>query len=315
MHLKSKISCVLLLSFLLCHSSINAQADSIYQRKKQQRIRETYVYSGIGVFYCTLSYGLYTTWYKKYTTRAFHYFNDNNEWLQMDKVGHSFSCYSEAVNGINLMNYVGLPKKKALFVGAFIGFGMQSIIEVMDGYSNQWGFSWGDMGANLLGTSLAISQQLLWDEQRIKICYGFHQTSLRALRPEVLGDNYVTGVLKDYNGLTGWLSVNVRSFAPNSKISTWLNLAVGIGAYNMVTGNPGDNIVFYDSKGQAHHSADYHRYRILYFAPDINLQKIPFIKKRKILFALARFLAPLKVPLPTLQYDKNKGFGFRAFYF
>ncbi len=315
MHTVAKINLFLILVLTFSTIKANNQADSTLQGQKQACHREIKVYSGITIFYSTLGYGLYTAWYKDYSTGHFHFFNDNQEWLKMDKMGHSFSCYSEAVNGMNLMDYVGLSKNKAMWIGSFIGLGMQTIVEIMDGYSNKWGFSWGDMGADVVGTSLALSQRYFWDEQRIKLCYSFHTSGLRSLRPAVLGANNLTGILKDYNGQTAWLSANIRKFARHSKFPPWLNVAVGYGAYNMVTGNPNDQAFFLDSKGKLHDPSHYQRYPIIYVAPDICLQEIPFIKKHRTLFIIARFLAPLKVPLPTLQYDNNHGLKFHAFYF
>lgn len=310
----NKINTLLFSTILLCSYSSFSQVDSTAYRKKQAQQREIKAYCGIGLFYSGLGYALYSTWYREYSTGKFHFFDDRNEWLQMDKLGHSFSCYSEAVNGMNLMDYAGLPKKKAMWVGAFIGFGMQTIIETMDGFSENWGFSWADMGANLIGTSMALSQRYYWNEQRIKLCYSVHKSGLREVRPSILGNNFVTGILKDYNGLTGWLSVNVQSFAPHSKFPPWLNIAVGYGAYGMLTGDPNENNIF-TSKGVVYDYSHIKRYRIFYFSPDINLQKIPFVKKHRALFIIARFLAPLKVPLPTIQYDKVNGMKFKAFYF
>ena len=44
----------------------------------------------------------------------------------------------------------------------------------MDGFSDHWGFSWGDYAANVLGTSLLIGQELAWNEQRIQLKYSTH---------------------------------------------------------------------------------------------------------------------------------------------
>src|ERR1700757_2226381 len=32
-------------------------------------------------------------WYKDYPRTSFHFFNDNGEWLQMDKCGHATTAY------------------------------------------------------------------------------------------------------------------------------------------------------------------------------------------------------------------------------
>ena len=37
--------------------------------------------------------GLNQIWYADYAKSDFHFINDNDEWLQMDKVGHFYSAY------------------------------------------------------------------------------------------------------------------------------------------------------------------------------------------------------------------------------
>src|SRR4051812_36262005 len=36
-----------------------------------------------------ISTGLYFLWYRKHPRSRFHFFNDNAEWLQVDKIGHA----------------------------------------------------------------------------------------------------------------------------------------------------------------------------------------------------------------------------------
>ena len=40
--------------------------------------------------------GLHNLWYKKYPQSSFHFFNDFNEWNQIDKIGHVYSSYHVA---------------------------------------------------------------------------------------------------------------------------------------------------------------------------------------------------------------------------
>ena len=44
---------------------------------------------------------------------------------------------------------------------------LQSTVEVMDGFSAEWGFSWSDMAANAIGMGTFVAQEAIWDEQRI----------------------------------------------------------------------------------------------------------------------------------------------------
>ncbi len=313
MHFFNYFKKTLFFLVLLSHLISEGQKDSLKNIHIAHKKRETAVYTSIGITYTTLAYGLYNAWYKNYPTTQFHFFNDNDEWLQMDKVGHAYSCNAEAIAGIQLMEYLGLSEKKSLWTGGLIGFGMQTMVEIMDGFSSKWGFSWGDMSANVVGTSITMLQHHYWKEQRIKLCYSFHKTEFSTLRPEVLGHTFLTRTLKDYNGQTAWLSLNLSSWFPKRSIPAWVNIDIGYGAYGMITGNPNENNNFVFN-GNSFNYSSIVRYRKFFLSPDINLQKIPYIKKRPKLLAIAHLLSPLKVPLPALQFDKF-GVKFNSFYF
>jgi hypothetical protein len=174
--------------------------------------------------------GLNQLWYSDYPHSSFHTIDDSSEWLQMDKVGHLFSTYHLGSFGANSLKWTGADRNSQLLYGSTIGFAFLSVVEVFDGTSSQWGFSWSDMAANATGTSLYVSQELLWNEQRIVSKFSFHTTQYASVRPNVLGNSFSQQVLKDYNGQTYWLSANVHSFLKQSKIPKWLNVAVGYGA-------------------------------------------------------------------------------------
>ena len=162
--------------------------------------------------------GLNQLWYADYERSKFHTLNDNDEWLQMDKFGHAFSSYQMGKHGAQLLNWSGVSKKDQLLYGATLGFSFLSAVEILDGYSEEWGFSWGDILANASGTGLYIGQELLWKEQRIALKYSFHQTKYAKQNPDKLGNGVLEEVLKDYNGQTYWLSGNLHAFFTESKI-------------------------------------------------------------------------------------------------
>lgn len=124
--------------------------------------------------------------------------------------------------GAELLNWSGVSEKDQLIYGATLGFVFLSTVEVFDGFSKEWGFSWSDIGANSLWTSLYIGQQLLWDEQRIVLKYSFNRTTYAIQRPNTLGNGLLEEALKDYNGQTYWLSVNLHSFFKESSLPKWL---------------------------------------------------------------------------------------------
>ncbi|MBK5284266.1 MAG: DUF2279 domain-containing protein, partial [Bacteroidia bacterium] len=126
--------------------------------------------------YPTTMFGLYQLWYKDYPLESFHFFNDADEWLQMDKAGHVVTAYYIGKVCISAYRWAGMENKKAALRGAGIGFFYQLTIEMFDGFSPRWGFSLSDISSNLTGTALLLSQQLAWNEQRIVLKYSFHNS-------------------------------------------------------------------------------------------------------------------------------------------
>src|SRR5215469_7497447 len=47
--------------------------------------------------------GLQYLWYKKFPHSKFHFFNDNAEWLNVDKVGHAATAYNISAYQNNLL--------------------------------------------------------------------------------------------------------------------------------------------------------------------------------------------------------------------
>lgn len=249
--------------------------------------------------------GLNQLWYKDYEKSDFHFKNDNSDWLQMDKAGHAFSAYHMGRFGAELLEWSGASKKSQLIYGSTLGFTFLTTVEVMDGYSAEWGFSWGDVAANASGTILYVGQELLWDEQRIVPKFSFHRTPYAGARPEVLGSTFSEEILKDYNGQTYWLSANIHSFFKESKIPKWLNVAVGYGGEGMITSNDAlVNTIFLPEK---------ERTRQFYLSFDIDLTKIQ--TQNHFLKSLFSVFNTIKVPAPTLEFRELGGVKGRILYF
>jgi len=260
--------------------------------------------------------GLYSDWYKNYPQTNFHFFDDNNEWKQVDKIGHSYSAYIEAYGSMEMWRWAGMSRRKSAWIGGLSALAYQSIIETMDGFSTEWGWSWGDMGANLLGTGLLIGQELAWNEQRIKFKFSFHKKSydspdLTKRANDIYGSSWTERMIKDYNGQTYWLSANLKSFMPQSNLPPWLSVAFGygadgmFGAVNNIAKDKAGNITF--------NRSDVTRYRQYYISPDIDLTKIKTHSKfLKLAFGA---LNAFKFPLPSIEYNSKGKFGFHLIHF
>ncbi len=249
----------------------------------------------------TVSYiGLYSLWYKDYSSGKFHFFNDSREWNQMDKLGHGLTCYQIGRLGLGANNYCGFKGNAAKIILCYTGTIYMTGIEVLDGYSQGWGFSWTDMAANVGGSSLALGQELLWKEQRIQMKFSFRKSGIASVRPNVLGENFTQQLLKDYNGQTYWLSANIASFIKReNNFPKWLNVAFGYGANNMYYGSPDYVSVLADGT-----VLNNNRTRQYYLSLDADLTKIK--TKSKVLKTVFKFVSLVKIPFPALVLEQGR---------
>lgn len=283
----------------------NADSNVLSKAVVNRRIRIVATANIVG--YSAAMVGLYQAWYKDYPQSSFHFYNDIKEWKQMDKLGHVYSAYAESKASMELWRWTGISRKKRIWLGGMSGAMYQTAIEILDGFSDEWGFSWGDFAANVAGSGLLVAQELAWDEQRVQMKWSFHRKKyndpmLNRRSTELFGSSEPERFLKDYNGQTYWLSTTLTPFFPNSNVPAWLQVSVGTGVEglfggyeNMATDKAG-NITFY--------RPDIDRRRQWYLAPDIDLTKIK-TNKKGIKLAL-QVLNIFKFPTPSLEYSRGK---------
>lgn len=244
-------------------------------------------------------------WYKGYARTGFKTFDDSKEWLQVDKAGHAWTAYSIGKYSADIWQWAGLSHKKAVWIGGLSGAGYLTIIELLDAHSARWGWSWADMGANVVGSGLFISQELIWHEQRVQFKFSAYPKSYDAtLKPradDLFGKSVPEKIFKDYNAQTYWLSFNLKSFLPDSKLPAWLNISVGYGAEGMLGGFENK---WTNSDGSISTRYDVERRRQFYLAPDIDLTKIKTNKKA--VRTLLNLFNSIKIPAPAIELSKGK---------
>ena len=248
-------------------------------------------------------------WYKQQPRSSFHLFNDGKDWLQMDKVGHAMTSYYISNTGYKVFNWTGLNKNKSILYGGLLGLTYLTTLEILDGFSTEWGFSIPDMISNTAGIAFFMGQQYLWNEQRIKLKFSAHLTSIAQYRPQLLGSSFMERILKDYNGQTYWISANIHDFLnENSKFPNWINLAIGYGADGMTGGT--ENKCEYCNGNPTCLSLE--RQRQLFISFDLDLTKIKW--KNKFMNSLSSTFGFIKFPFPTLEISNNKA-NFHIIYF
>lgn len=283
-----------LLVMMLCPMWAQQRNDSI-------TVRNVIIVSGSeALVYGGSMAALHQLWFKDCPWIGIRTINDNVDWLQMDKLGHATTAYHISLVGNESMRLAGLDPKWSALYGGGLSLLFMTSIEIMDAGHEGWGFSWGDMIADVGGMALFTVQQLFWDEQRISLKYSFHPTEYAQYNPEELGHNLISQSLKDYNGITIWATFNIKEFMlkSDSHFPEWLTIDFGYGAKSMVAPQP---------------TSDFERVRQFYLSPGVDLAKIPV--ENRYLKALLRALSFIRLPSPTLEYNATDKFVWHWLYF
>ncbi len=251
---------------------------------------------------------LHFVWYKDFEKSKFHTFDDSREWNQMDKLGHMYTSWQFGRSVGDLFEWSGLDHKKSAIIGAAYSFGYMTTFELLDATNVKWGFSWSDVAFNTIGAGTYFAQEYLWDKQYAHFKFSFHDSKLTQYRPEVLGSDFTSRLLKDYNGQTYWMSFNpIYWFKKESKVPEWINLSLGYSTNNQLIGD-GGTFVYTDGMN----STSFTPYRQYFLSLDINFEAIP--TKSRLLKLVFRGLNFIKIPFPALELSQGK-LGFRPFYF
>ena len=268
--------------------------------------------------YTGFSIGLYNAWYKQYPQSAFHLFDDQGEWNQMDKIGHVYTAYIQGVLCFKGAKWIGMSDKNAIWTGIICGSLFQSTIEVMDGFSEKWGFSLGDMGANVAGVGIFALEQHFWKDQRIQLKVssyskpysnepiesydtpGVFSSPLKRAN-DLFGSSFPSRFLKDYNAQTYWASINIHSFLPEGNHwPSWLNVAIGTGSENLYGGFQNE---WKEGDASFRLVEGYPRIRQFYIALDLDLTKIK--TNNYFVIGILSVFNIFKYPSPALEINTN----------
>lgn len=328
--------CLVFLSCLPC-TELTAQTDSlkrplpVFERAPKFHKGRFWGLTAAGIVgYTGVTIGLDQAWYANYPRGRFHFFDDWQGWRQMDKFGHAMTGYFESKWAGDLYLWAGVPQKDARWIGFGVGLLFQTTLEVLDGFSEQWGFSWGDMAFNGLGSGLYLAQECLWKEQRVRLKVSAHRpsysntpfmatnstttTDLQTRANALFGSSPAELLFKEYNGQTIWLSVNPAAFIknrPHQFPPAWINVAVGYGIEDVFGAESNQ---WTDQDGNTFVApSQYQRRSQFFLSLDIDFERIP--TKHKWLETVFSILNIFKVPFPALEIDTLGQVRFHPFYF
>lgn len=275
-----------------------APVDSVRQHRRRLGLLVGGSTLGYGVLYT----GLSTAWYTGERV-PLHWFDDLREWRQLDKCGHFWGAFHISRGAVDMLHWAGLSKRKALWYGAFVGFAIQSPLELLDGRDPAYGASATDLAANFLGSAALFAQQAAWHNVRLTPKWSFRLTPYAQRRPNVLGHSAPERWLKDYNGQTYWLCTDVGAFLrPGRRWPRWLQPALGYG---------GKDLVYNDDDTSA--AAGLHPYRQFFLSLDVDLRRIPTrsLLLKRVFYTLSIF----HLPAPALEYNGRTGLRWHGLYF
>jgi len=173
---------------------------------------------------------------------SFH-FNWKEDWayaLGADKFGHFYfpmlatNIYSDA------FVWSGINKEQSLLYGGITALTYQSFTEIKDGFSKQWGFSWGDFSANALGSAYPFLQYKFPQLKNFNLKISFFPSERFKH-----GSNKV--IFDDYESTYHWLSISIANYLPEKirkYYPNFLNVAVGHSVKGFDT-NSGHREIFF----------------------------------------------------------------------
>jgi hypothetical protein len=169
----------------------------------------------------------------------------------IDKLGHYYSSRLLSEQLYYVCTWIGFEEGKSKWLGPILSSLLMLEIEIYDGFFKDWGFSIADFTANELGAFSPLIREQLPFLKNFHLKFSYHQSSAPQKEPTFI---------KDYSGMTYWLSFNFQSLLPQ-KIKkyypAWLNIALGYG-------------ISKPTRGKIE----------LYLSPDIDWMKIPIAQSQ-----------------------------------
>jgi Predicted periplasmic lipoprotein (DUF2279) len=230
------------------------------------------VFTGMHIYYAN-------TWWKDQVT-YFKYAEDGYYARNMDKASHVFTANFFTVATATAYEWAGVEPGKALLYGAFTSMAYETYIEMNDGFAPNWGFDWGDMGANVAGALYPFLQKAYSPLENINFKWSFQPGWISKKTSSENKDD----LLDDYTNMTFWLSVNPmmvlpKSFTDAKYYPNFLAFALGMSIQN------------------ASHTAGSQNAEVEWFLSfDWDITKLPgnseFMKKLKKILNFYHFPAP-----------------------
>ncbi len=283
---------VLAILLLLIVASANAQEDTVApmpQISKQQPVADTLVLrqstmdidpgrlaaslAVVGSSIAGVHLIQYNSWWKD-QRGDFHLYDDPDYEKNFDKVGHAFGGYVTSFFFDEAYSWAGFSKEQSVFLGAASSLLFELYVEIEDGFARDWGFSQGDMKANMAGSAFYVIRNTIPIMKNFDYKWSYIPT------PKNPDPNaHQVNIIDDYQGQSYWVTANINGLLPRSMqgvVPEWLNLAFGVGGYSLDAPTvPGDD-PYKDRKVAYYIGIDYDMEKII---PESSIGFLNFIRR------------------------------------
>ena len=264
----------LLLIFLQPTSAQTSKKDSINTNR-------LFIVGGVSSAAFIYAYGIQNNMWWKGEPSHFHsnWTQDWNYALGSDKLGHFY--FGNLVSTIykNSFQWVGFSKKHSYLYAGLFTLTYQTFLEIRDGFSKEYGFSWGDFAANSLGSMYPFLQYNypVLKNFNLKISYSPSQRFKK-------GSNAY--IMDDYESTYHWLSIDFDKLFPQSigkVMPDFINIVIGHSVKGL------------NNLGSAKHE--------FYIGLDWDLKTIK--TESKLLNSIIEILSKYHLPAPTIKIYPN----------
>jgi hypothetical protein len=171
------------------------------------------------------AYGIQNNMWWKGEKSEFHtnWTEDWNSSLGADKIGHFYFGQAVATIYKHGFKWAGFSQEKSVLYSGLFTLSYQTFLEIRDGFSEDYGFSWGDFGANLLGSMYPYLQYQFETLNNFNFKVSYESS-------ERFKNNSNRYILDDYESTYHWLSIDINYFLPQSAAEIFpdfINLGIG----------------------------------------------------------------------------------------
>lgn len=183
----------------------------------------------VGIFVVQHELQQNTIWKR---TGPFNIQEDGQWTYYIDKGGHFYGTYMSSYFITELLMTSGFSWDMATILGSTLGLCYTGYVEILDGYSLDFGFSPSDFYADVIGAGFHIAQHYVPFLQNFTPKFGYVKPSWLGELNRKPSDTFID----DYSSQTFWMSLNVHNMLPSDIKKywpDWLELSFGYAVYSL----------------------------------------------------------------------------------